>query len=99
MGKINTLPDLLTNPVVLEIGKRRKKTAAQILLRYTLQRGIAAIPKSTNSDRLRKNIDLFDWELTAEDMDELNALDQGNSARICDFSFFKGIKDHPEFPF
>ncbi|XP_012268795.1 aldo-keto reductase family 1 member A1 [Athalia rosae] len=99
MGKVDSLPDLLANPVVLKIGERRKKTPAQILLRYTLQRGIAAIPKSTNPERLKKNIDLFDWELTAEDTDELDALDQGSSARICDFGFFKGIKNHPEFPF
>ncbi|XP_046613821.1 aldo-keto reductase family 1 member A1 [Neodiprion virginianus] len=99
MGKVDSLPDLLSNPVVVKIGERRKKTPAQILLRYTLQRGIAAIPKSTNPDRLRKNIDLFDWALAPEDMNELNALDQGASARVCDFGFFKGIEKHPEFPF
>lgn len=99
MGKVDTLPDLLANPVVLKISDKRGKTPAQILLRYTLERGIAAIPKSTNPERLRQNIDLFTWQLTAEDTKELDALDQGASARICDFGFFKGIRNHPEFPF
>jgi diketogulonate reductase-like aldo/keto reductase len=50
------LPDLLNNPEVLEIAKKYSKTPAQILLRHIVQRGIAAIPKSTNPDRIRQNL-------------------------------------------
>lgn len=82
------MPDLLDNPVVKEIAQRQDRTPAQILLRHLLQRGIATIPKSTNVDRLRQNIALFDFELTDADMAELNGLDQ--NVRICDFAFFPG---------
>jgi diketogulonate reductase-like aldo/keto reductase len=50
------LPDLLNNPEVLEMAKKYSKTPAQILLRHIVQRGIAAIPKSTNPDRIRQNL-------------------------------------------
>ncbi|XP_041767379.1 1,5-anhydro-D-fructose reductase [Anopheles merus] len=91
------VPDLLDNPVVKEIAQRQDRTPAQILLRHLLQRGIATIPKSTNVDRLRQNIALFDFELSDADMTQLNGLDQ--NVRICDFAFFPGITKHPEFPF
>ncbi|XP_053681219.1 1,5-anhydro-D-fructose reductase [Anopheles nili] len=91
------VPDLLDNPVVKEVAQRNEKTAAQVLLRHLLQRGIAAIPKSTNAGRLRQNIALFDFELSDDDINQLNGLDQ--NIRICDFGFFPGITKHPEFPF
>lgn len=99
IGKENTTPNLLENPTVLKIAKEYKKTPAQVLLKHIIQKGITAIPKSTNPTRIKENIQLFDWELRVEDIDKLNALDIGKSARICDFSFFKGIEQHPEFPF
>lgn len=99
VGKEDTVPNLLENLTVLEIAKKYEKTAAQILLKHIIQKGIAAIPKSTNPSRIKKNFELFDWELEAEDVDKLNALDEGESARICDFKFFKGLSNHPEFPF
>lgn len=100
LNKTEVLPDLLVNPVVQEIAKEHKKTTAQILLRHIIQKGVAAIPKSTNPKRIQDNIDLFDWELNDEQMKKLNNLNQGQKARVCDFvSFFKGIDKHPEFPF
>ncbi|XP_023287956.1 alcohol dehydrogenase [NADP(+)] [Orussus abietinus] len=99
LGKTDTLPDLLVNPVVLQLAKKHGKTPAQILLKFTINRGIAAIPKSTNAQRIKENIELFDWDLKPEEIDELKGLDQGAKARICDFNFFKGITKHPEFPF
>lgn len=82
------LPDLLEIPEVIEIGQRLGKTPAQILLKWILERGVAAIPKSTNAGRLQQNLDLFDFELTTEDMAKLNGLDEG--IRIVNFEFFKG---------
>lgn len=99
VGKGDAVPNLLQNLTVLEIAKKYEKTPAQILLKHIIQKGIIAIPKSTNPSRIKENIQLFDWELKAEDVDELDALDKGESARICDFGFFKGLSEHPEFPF
>lgn len=48
------LPDLHNNAVILEMSKKYEKTPAQILLRHIVQRGIAAIPKSTNADRIKQ---------------------------------------------
>ena len=64
-----------------------------------VQKDIAVIPKSTQQKRISENISLFDWQLDEDDVAELDSLDQGPSARICDFEFFPGIKNHPEFPF
>ena len=100
LGKTQTLPDLLSNPQVLEIAKKHGKTSAQILLRHTLQKGVAAIPKSTNPKRIQENINVFNFELDSQEMERLNNLDEGAKARVCDFaSLFKGIEKHPEYPF
>ncbi|KZC09285.1 Alcohol dehydrogenase [NADP(+)], partial [Dufourea novaeangliae] len=99
LKKTEEVPDMLQNNVVLEIAKKYKKSAAQVLLRYILQNGIAVIPKSTNTQRIKENIQLFDWNLKPEDVETLKKLDKGESARVCDFSFVKGIRRHPEFPF
>ncbi|XP_035733253.1 aldo-keto reductase family 1 member A1-like [Vespa mandarinia] len=99
MGKTDVLPDLLANPVVIKIAQKHNKSPAQILLKHILHKDIVAIPKSTNAQRIKENIQLFDWQLEDKDINELNALNVGKSARICDFSFFKGIQKHPEYPF
>ncbi|XP_076653123.1 aldo-keto reductase family 1 member A1 [Halictus rubicundus] len=99
MNKTGEIPDMLENDVVLEIAKKYKKTAAQVLLRYIVQHGIATIPKSTNPERIKGNIQVFDWSLLPEDVEKLRNLDQGDAARICDLKFLKGIDRHPEFPF
>ncbi|EFN79797.1 Alcohol dehydrogenase [NADP+] [Harpegnathos saltator] len=99
IGKADTVPDLLKNYIVLEVAQKYKKTPAQILLKHIIQKNIAVIPKSTNPTRIKENIQLFDWELQQEDVNKLNNLDMGESARICDFGIFKGITKHPEFPF
>lgn len=83
------LPDLMENSEVLRIAEAHGKTAAQILLRWILQRGIATIPKSTNPQRLKQNIDVFDFELTQSEMEALAKLDSG--VRVCNFEFFKGF--------
>ncbi|KAJ8941671.1 hypothetical protein NQ314_010316 [Rhamnusium bicolor] len=60
---------------------------------------VIVIPKSSNPVRIQANIDLFDFELTEDDMEELDALDKGEKGRIFDFLFFKGVEKHPEYPF
>ena len=70
---------LFTNPVLAQIGAKYGKTAAQVILRWHIQRGIAIIPKSTHIERMRENLDVFDFVLTPEDMEAIAALDQKQS--------------------
>lgn len=56
------------------IGKAHGKSAAQVSLRYLVQRGVAAIPRTANPEHLKANLDVFDFELTSSEMDELTAL-------------------------
>jgi len=55
------------------------KTPAQVVLRWLLQRGVASLAKSTRSERMRQNIDVFDFELSADDMARIATLDAGES--------------------
>ena len=64
------------NPLLTEIGKRYGKTAAQVALRWLTQRGIVAIPKSTHVERMRQNLDVFDFTLTDEEMTHIATLNQ-----------------------
>lgn len=73
-----------------EVAKKHKKTNAQVLLRHIVQKGIVAIPKSTNAERLSQNLDIFDFSLDNDDIEKLNALDHGSAGRILDFTVFNG---------
>lgn len=68
-----------TNPVLERIGKKYGKSVAQVALRWLLQRGVIIIPKSAHIERMQQNIDIFDFELSAEDMTEIAALDTATS--------------------
>ncbi|XP_014219297.1 1,5-anhydro-D-fructose reductase [Copidosoma floridanum] len=96
---VETFPDLLGHPVLNQIASARNKTPAQVLLRHAVQGGVIVIPKSTNPERIKSNIQIFDFKLTDEEMDKLNALDQDKNMRIFDFLFFKGVENHPNYPF
>ena len=75
--------EVLNNPVLKVIGARYGKTAAQVALRWLIQRGIIAIPKTVNPERMAQNIDIFDFELNADDMaaiETMNQNDVGNRA-------------------
>jgi len=64
-------------PVILAIGERYGKSAAQVMLRWHIQEGRQVIPKSTKPERIKENIDVFDFELTNEELDEITALETG----------------------
>lgn len=83
-------PDLLGHTTVKEIANAHNKTTAQILLRHAVQGGVIVIPKSANPDRIKSNIEIFDFVLTEDEMKKLNALDHGDEGRIFNFLFFKG---------
>ncbi|CAG0920665.1 unnamed protein product [Notodromas monacha] len=94
------IPDLMENPVVVEIAEKHSKSPAQILLRFIMQSGIAVIPKSVTPARIKSNSEVFDFELSADEMASMKALDKGPKARgFTMVDIFKGIVDHPEFPF
>ena len=66
---------LLEDPVLNNIAKKHGKTAVQVMLRWELQRGIITIPKSTHQERIKANTNLYDFELSAADMQAINDLD------------------------
>lgn len=70
---------IFTHPVLTEIGKKYDKTAAQVALRWNVQRGVVIIPKSTHRERMEQNMDIWDFALTSEDMDQIAQLDIGHS--------------------
>lgn len=84
------IPDILTCPVAQDLAKKHNKTVAQILLRHLIQKGVAAIPKSSNAKRLRENIQIFDFVLDGDDVKRLDALDRGAEGRIFDMLHAKG---------
>ncbi len=72
--------DLFKNSLLMEIGRRYDKSVAQIVLRWLIQRGIVAIPKSVKKERIVENFNVFNFELSSEDMNKIKTLDNGASA-------------------
>ncbi len=72
--------DLFKNSLLMEIGRRYDKSEAQIVLRWLIQRGIVAIPKSVKKERIVENFNVFNFELSSEDMNKIKTLDNGASA-------------------
>lgn len=71
---------LLGNPVITKLAEKYGKNAGQIILRFEMQEGVITLPKSTNPERIRTNLDVFDFELTEEEMNEIRALDTGKGS-------------------
>jgi diketogulonate reductase-like aldo/keto reductase len=71
--------DLLTNPVLTRIGAQYGKSAAQVALRWLIQRGIVAIPKSSRKERMAENFDIFDFTLSDADMSAITPLNQSDT--------------------
>lgn len=67
--------EMFENPVLVEIAKVHGKTAAQVALRFLMQSGVVVIPKSVHADRIKENFNLFDFELTADEMNQLVKMD------------------------
>ncbi|MDN3074396.1 aldo/keto reductase [Enterococcus faecalis] len=72
--------ELFTKPVLTEIGKQYGKTVGQVVLRWLIQRGIVALAKSVHPERMAENIDIFDFELSKEDIEKIANLDMKESA-------------------
>lgn len=71
--------DLFSNPVLGDIAAAHGKSVGQVVLRWLTQRGVVIIPKSVRPERMRENLDIFDFELTDEQMTSIAALDTGAS--------------------
>lgn len=71
--------DYFNNPVLKEIGAVHGKSTAQVALRFLIQSGVVVIPKSTHKERMQENFNVFDFELTADEMAKVEALDGGES--------------------
>lgn len=81
--------NLLGSPVLAEIGAKYGKSAAQVVIRWHIQRGVVVLPKSTHAERIKQNFDVFDFNLTSEDMTDITALNTGkrNGADPDNFDF------------
>lgn len=82
---------IVKSELLAGIGAKHGKTASQVALRWLVQRGIVAIPKSTHADRMAQNLDLFDFELSEDEMNqiaEMNAHDEG-TVNFADVNFVK----------
>ena len=77
----------LENKKMEEIAEKYNKTTAQLLLRWNIQQGIIPIPKSKNEQRLQQNIDVFDFEITKEDMEELNHMNENHRTSFDPLTF------------
>ena len=77
--------NLFTNETLVEIGKKYNKTAAQIALRYLIQRDIVVIPKTVKKERMIQNFSVFDFELSEDDMKEILKLDKKESLFLSHF--------------
>lgn len=71
--------ELLSNPIFMTIAEKYGKTPAQVVLRFNVQRGIVVIPKSSKRERIRENIDIFDFALTDDEMTKIRTLDENKS--------------------
>ncbi|MBC3535692.1 aldo/keto reductase [Megasphaera hominis] len=69
---------MFTNPVLVEIGKKYNKTAAQVVLRWNIERNVSVIPKSVHKNRMEQNLAIWDFSLSEEDMQKIATLDLGH---------------------
>lgn len=71
--------NMFTDETLKSVGEKYNKSNAQVALRYLIQRGVAVLAKSVRKERMEQNMDVFDFELTSEDMDKIATLDRGES--------------------
>ncbi|VDM76694.1 unnamed protein product [Strongylus vulgaris] len=86
--------DPMSDPVVAKLAAKHKKTAAQIMLRHLHQRGMIVIPKTVKPERVKENMDIFDFSLSDEEMQELN-----NIKTRTRFFLWDTAMGHPFYPF
>ena len=73
------IKDILSNPVIKKIAEKYSKTPSQIALKFNVQRDIVVIPKTVSKDRMKENLDIFDFELTDDEIKQIRTLDENKS--------------------
>lgn len=76
------LKGMFQEPVLKRLAEKHGKTPAQIILRWDIQRGVAVIPKSVHRERMEENLDIWDFALDQEDMEQIRALDKGQPSML-----------------
>ena len=71
--------ELLGDETISAIAQAHNVTSAQVILRWNLQRSVVVIPGSSNPDHIKENLDIFGFELTAEEMKKITAIDRGEN--------------------
>lgn len=74
--------NIFHHKILTKIAEKHRKTTAQVILRWHLQRGIPTIPKTAHKERMLENMDVFDFELTAKEMESIAGMDIGHSEII-----------------
>ena len=95
-------PKLLDDSTLVDIGYSHTKSPAQIILRWQIERGVVAVPKSVNNGRIEENFNIFDFNLNEEDMENLKSYDKGRFGRLLAVKTKGGLfwdTTHPHFPF
>jgi len=72
----NIEPKVLEDPVIQKIANKHRKSPAQVSLRWNFQRGVCVVPKSCNMNRIKENIDIFNFSLDEQDMEEIQKIDK-----------------------
>ena len=72
--------ELLNHPTIVSLAEKYGKNAGQVILRFETQEGFITLPKSTNPERIKSNLDIFDFALTESEMDEMRSLDTGKTS-------------------
>ena len=78
---------LLNDEVLSEIAQVYGKSVVQIILRWHMQEGLCAVPGSTNPDHIQENIEIFDFELSDEEMEQIRAIDKGEEGRYFNINY------------
>ena len=73
---------VLSNDLMIDLSQKYKKSIVQIVLRWHMQKGVIPIPKSSNENRIKENMDIFDFEISSEDMKAIDSIDEGDDMSV-----------------
>lgn len=71
--------NIFSNPILTEIGNKYGKSVAQVIINWLVSQNIIVLSKTTNPERMKENLDIFDFELSTQDLDKISNLDEESS--------------------